>query len=225
MRKLKHLEEYPIDTEAYDQLGSKLSIEKQFKKEEMYLGKVDKSEKTAICLHFTAGNYGGADSTTCKTSPNRAIDDHNAVNYWVYRDGTIVEYMEPEYWAHHSSAGRHNPNIIAIEIVNYGRLELKNNNLYDYQGEIYCSYDDALKGPDKAFIDLADNDYDKLGRYPNSDYRGYRYYAAFTTKQTQSVAKLLKASCKEYDIPYRFLPYPMRFDRYELGKMDEVTKS
>ncbi|WP_037571519.1 hypothetical protein, partial [Spirochaeta cellobiosiphila] len=91
MRKLKQLQEYENDSEEYNDLKAKILKDKQFQKEEMYLGKVDKSEKTAICLHFTAGNYGGTDSTTCKTSPNRAIDDHNAVNYWVYRDGTIVE--------------------------------------------------------------------------------------------------------------------------------------
>ncbi|WP_169714777.1 N-acetylmuramoyl-L-alanine amidase [Spirochaeta cellobiosiphila] len=111
MRKLKNLSEYVNGSVEYMQLSNLINRSKQFQKEEMYLGKVDKSEKTAICLHFTAGHFNGADSTTCDTSPNRAIDDHNAVNYWIYRDGTIVEYMEPEYWAHHSSECRHNPNI------------------------------------------------------------------------------------------------------------------
>ncbi|WP_037571531.1 hypothetical protein, partial [Spirochaeta cellobiosiphila] len=58
MRKLKHSGEYPINSGAYIELNSIYIPEyKQFQKEEMYLGKVDKSEKTAICLHFTAGNY------------------------------------------------------------------------------------------------------------------------------------------------------------------------
>ncbi|WP_028973503.1 peptidoglycan recognition protein family protein [Spirochaeta cellobiosiphila] len=216
MRKLKHLNEYTIGSDDYIRLSTKISRLKQFKKEEMYLGKVDKSEKTAICLHFTAGNFGGADSTTCNTKPNRAIEKHNAVNYWVYRDGTIVEYMEPEYWAHHSHGGdTYNPKIIAIEIVNYGWLELKNDGYLHSCSGIYCSKDEQCKGKDLAYIDLANNDYDKLGRYPHSEYRGYRYYAAFTTLQTQSVAKLLKTLCKEYDIPYRFLPYDIRFDHFE----------
>ncbi|WP_028973508.1 peptidoglycan recognition protein family protein [Spirochaeta cellobiosiphila] len=228
MRKLKKLNEYTKDSEPFNRLKSVIN-RGMFNKKLMPIGRKNKKDKTAICLHFTAGATNGADSTTCKTPSDIVDAKRHAVNYWVYRDGTIVEYMEPEYWAHHSSADTENPKIIAIEIVNYGPIYLEGSDLkwVDSKGEIYtyCELDAAIKGPDKAFIDLADNDYDKLGRYPNSEYRGYRYYAAFTTKQTQSVAKLLKALCKEYDIPYRFLPYHMRFDRYREGSMNNVSLS
>ncbi|WP_028973496.1 hypothetical protein [Spirochaeta cellobiosiphila] len=90
MRKLKHLNEYDNDSIEFTLLESEIKNSK-FQKEEMYLGKVDKSEKTAICLHFTAGDFKGADSTTYNSRPNRSRDDHNAVYY-----GKMSSYNESE---------------------------------------------------------------------------------------------------------------------------------
>ncbi|WP_169714755.1 N-acetylmuramoyl-L-alanine amidase [Spirochaeta cellobiosiphila] len=229
MRKLKKIDEYTKDTDPFNDLKEVIN-EGKFNKELMPIGKKDKKDKKAICLHFTAGATKGADGTTCKTPSDLVDAKRHAVNYWVYRDGTIVEYMEPEYWAHHSSCGdKYNPQVIAIEIVNYGPIYLEGSDLkwVDPQGRIwqYCELDAALKGPDKAYIDLMDNDYDKLGRYKKNSYRGYRYYPAFASEQVVSVAKLLKSLCNEYDIPYRFLPYDMRFDKFSTGETTMVNVS
>ena len=162
------------------------------------------NEKKAICLHFTAG--------WDHVGPDTSASTNNSVNYYVHREGTIVELGEPELWSRNSSVGPRNRHVIAIEIVNIGYLEYdSNNSLRNYTGDIYCDIDNSLEGHGKAYIDLENNPYDPKGIYPEGSYRGYRYYAAWTTDQIRSVKKLLKALCAAYDIPYKFLPPEYRF--------------
>lgn len=149
-----------------------------------------KTDKKAICLHFTVGNIKGDVGSLTKDG-NKV-----SVNYVVDRQGNIYNLFNDEFWSYHLGSGTVGTNAImskqtiGIEISNYGPLKLTADGiLNDAYGNEYCSLDD------KEF-------------YKECTYRGYDYYATMTDKQETAVALLLNYLCEQHNIPKSFKDNP-----------------
>lgn len=149
-----------------------------------------KTEKKAICLHFTVGNIKGDIGSLTKA------DNHVSVNYVVDRLGNIYNLFDDDYWSYHLGSNAIGTNTsmskqtIGIEISNYGPLKLSTEGkLIDAYGNEYC--------------DIKDEQY-----YKEVSYRGYDFYATMTEKQEDAIAHLLKYLSKERNIPLVFKENP-----------------
>jgi N-acetyl-anhydromuramyl-L-alanine amidase AmpD len=151
----------------------------------------EETEKTNICLHATAGgSAAGAIEHLMKR-------DGVIVHFVVDKDGTIYQLYPLKYWGYHlgikGSGGALDKRTVGIEIVNFGPLVLRDNNLlcswpndfnnkYCYLEQTHLYY--ALKQP----------------------WRDYTYYATYTAAQYESVSKLVAYLCATLQIPAAVLP-------------------
>lgn len=150
-----------------------------------------KSEKSKIVLHFTAGFIQpdiGELTRETKVS----------VAYVLARSGDLYELFDPEFWSYHLGAKAAGGNTkmskssIGIEVSNVGPLTLDNNTgfLNTWSGRAYCSLDQT-----EAYVYIPDG------------FRGYNYFATFTTEQYKVLDSLITDLCREYNI-LRKLPSP-----------------
>ena len=152
--------------------------------------------KKTIYLHHTAGSHRPdwtvanweRDTTsagnvrhiaTAYVIGGKSIKDGNTD--W---DGTIVECLPPEEWAHHlgiktNNNVRLNKESIGIEICNYGPLH-KN-------GDYYYNYVNS-KVPESDVVDLG------------FDYKGYNYYHAYTDAQIAATRDLIRNLSEKFKI-------------------------
>jgi len=84
-----------------------------------------------------------------------------------------------------------------IEISNIGPLKKIGNNLVTTyrDNDVYCTLDDT-----QHYIKLPQK------------YRGFEYYAGFTSAQYEAVIKLLKFLCAKYNIPKTFVSVGKRYN-------------
>jgi N-acetyl-anhydromuramyl-L-alanine amidase AmpD len=147
-----------------------------------------KRAKKRILLHFTAGMLKGeiGTLTTNKVS----------TQFVIARDGTAYQLFDPEFCAYHlgpSNDGSYSNSemsftSIAIEISNIGPLKLVDGTMYDIYGKPYCAESDGQY-------------YDQIS------YRGYDYYATYTSEQYTTIKTLINDLCLRYDIsPTMILP-------------------
>jgi N-acetylmuramoyl-L-alanine amidase len=154
-------------------------------------------QKKQITLHHTAGYLKG--DIAQLTPPNK----HVSTPYVIARDGTIYELFSPTKWAYHlgkGAAGGNEPRSkgsIAIELSNIGALLPQGDYLVAAENErdTYCHHSDISQ-----YIAL------------DAPYRGYTYFATYTTEQYTSLAKLLDLLTSKFNIPNTFLTEPYRFD-------------
>jgi N-acetyl-anhydromuramyl-L-alanine amidase AmpD len=113
------------------------------------------------------------------------------VPYVVARDGNIYRlFDETKNWAYHLGPGAVGGNqhmsqrTVAIEISNVGALQESGDDLLTGYGDVYCS-----KADKSHYVKLP------------TEFRGSRYYAAFTAPQVESVALLVKFLCESFGIP------------------------
>jgi len=155
----------------------------------------EETAKKKIALHFTMGYLKGDIGTLTK--------QHVSVPFVVGRNGVIYNLFASKYWSYHLGPGAVGGNTamskecIGIEISNIGPLKKIGNNLvttYSDQ-DIYCSLDET-----QYFTKL------------NPKYRGYEYYATYTSAQYEAISKLIKFLCAKYNIPKNFLNEPERYE-------------
>jgi N-acetyl-anhydromuramyl-L-alanine amidase AmpD len=151
--------------------------------------------KIGICLHFTAGELQGG--IECLTIPRESGNDLDEVSvpFVIGRNGYIYQLFHPDYYGYHLGSNfgwsrrkvkvngtvkeiAAHPNIIGIEICNYGILTYWPS-YEQLQGYCHISQKDA-------YI-----------RYP-AGYRGVEYFPTYTDKQYAAVKKLLTALCRKY---------------------------
>lgn len=149
----------------------------------------EETTKTAIVLHYTAGQLVG-DIPTLTAKDNKV-----STAFVLARDGTPYRLFDEKYWSYHlgkDCVGGNSVNskrTVAIEISNFGWVSESGNNLKIYSGSgVYCTKDETA-----LFHTLP------------ADWRGHRFYATFTKEQYASLKKLLRYLCAKYNIPYKFL--------------------
>jgi len=138
--------------------------------------------KEQIYLHHTV-------SSTAASAMNWWRQDgiHVATAYIVDKDGTIYETFNPKYWSYHLGLKNTNGDIdkksIGIEIVNEGWLTEKNGTFRWFDGKA------RFRG--------------KV--VETEEWRGQKYFAAYTKEQIRSTAILVKMLAYNLDIPFNFI--------------------
>ena len=143
--------------------------------------------KRRIVLHHTVshGKYGvdGAVNTW------KASSYREGTAYIIAEDGTVYEVFPPECWAIHLYLHKpgENPemyqdekNTIGIEIVNAGQIQKIGDEFFWFGGK--HKYDG------------------KVYEHP-VEWRGSKYYAAYTDEQYAAASELLDRLCRDFNIP------------------------
>lgn len=155
--------------------------------------------KDLIVLHNTASSTARSVYETWRSPAGGRV----ATAYLVDRDGRVYEVFPADCWAYHLGMRERNPGhyndrrSIGIEIVNPGPLRP------DPDGG------DTLNWWPKNFRQpwcLASETH----RYVCSEYRGYRYYAAYTPEQEAAVRRLVRHLCQRFGIPFMLPPAALR---------------
>jgi len=162
----------------------------------------EETPKKNIYLHHTAGNANAASviedwahsDERIATSFIIAGPPPKGVTEWT--DGKIYQCFSSRYWAYHlgikatkTPPGSLPPmqlqkQSIGIEICNYGWLTKRPDGKYiNYVGGIM---------PPESIVDLG------------HEYRGYRYWHAYTDAQLASVSALVKYLCNKWEIPTEY---------------------
>jgi len=165
----------------------------------------EKHDKKRIVLHFTAGGLPGDMETL--TKPNSFV----SVPFVVSRDGTIYQLFPSKYWAYSlgmSTTDGDNKNhklhksCVAIELSNFGPLELKPNTNILRKAKMRAS------DPNIDYCTLEQPEAYQLLTNP---FRNFEYYATYTNEQINSLIKLAKWLCVKYSIPSQILPLSSRY--------------
>lgn len=170
---------------------------------------LEKYKKTKIVLHSTVGVLSGDISTVTKKN------EHMSVSYVIDRMGHIYETFSPEYWSYHLGTGSAGGNTycsresIAIELSNYGPLNMVGNNLETVYSRLKYTVDGKTKisNPD-VYCSLSDiNEYCKL----SSPFKDKQYFTTFTNNQYNSLKALLSFLCTKFNINHSLLPLNQRY--------------
>ena len=171
-----------------------MEIKNQYLENEEYYH--DTVAKKTIYIHHTAGSHrpdwviaswerdktgsgGVRHIATAYVIGGRSTRDGNTDF-----DGVTIECHPPEKWAHHlgikaKNNKRLNQESIGIEICNYGPLTKK--------GDEYFTYVNS-KVPSADVIDLG------------YEFRGFRYYHAYTSAQIEATKQLVTKLGKDFNI-------------------------
>lgn len=184
-------------------------------KPDLFIAKETKKRK--IVIHATVG-------LLASDLPTLTSQKQMTTHYIVARDGTIIEVYPPKYWAFHLGKGAIGGNgamsqeSIAIEVSNYGPLELKNkgdkanpadDKFYTVYGSLYGSGNEKVDA--KGFVGGGNPSVTKL----LNAYRGYKYYASITEAQYSALNALVTALCNKFAIPLSTIEYENRFKVFE----------
>lgn len=161
--------------------------------------------KDLIMLHFTAGSTASGAIASWKSQTIKI-----GTPYILDLDGTVYEVFDPKGWAYHlgvtgpkAQNHKHDKRSVAIEVVNFGPLKLKNGFLYswpDNYNNLYCAITDKDK-------------------YVKSSYRGFDYFAAFPQVQKDALVELVKKISSDFNIPIT-LPPADKLDKFDLDFFD-----
>lgn len=179
------------------------------------------TEKDAIVIHSTAGTLRADMASLSKK------DNHVSVSYVIARSGEIYELFDPKYWAYHLGNGavggnkNNSKRTIAIELSNYGPLTKRGENLETIYSQLEYTDTDGNKKKSKKDVYCT---LDEVGEYTivEDGFRGYEYFASFTTEQYAALSDLLDYLCNEFDIPREFIDED---DRFEVFKSATDAKS
>ncbi len=155
--------------------------------------------KDLIVLHGTASSTARSAFETWRNAANGRV----STAYVVERDGRIYELFPPDCWAYHLGMRERNPGhyndrrSIGIEIVNPGPLRP------DPDGGDTMNW--WPKNYRQAWC-LAS----ETGKYLRAEYRGFKYYAAYTPEQEAAVRRLVRHLCRRFGIPLALPPAAMR---------------
>lgn len=143
-----------------------------------------KTPKNKIFIHFTAGS---------KNAPNVIkywnIDEPRIATSYVIsgEDGSIYECFHPDYWSFHlgvkGTNGALDKSSIGIEICSYGPLKKIGDKYYAW--------------PANWTTEIPANEVYELPK----EFRGYKYFQAYTDQQMKNLESLLEYLIEEYNIP------------------------
>lgn len=184
-----------------EQLNLSELIQVNFPEDQYYRTETTKNQ---IVLHHTvsSGNVNGVINWWMQ-SPEKI-----ATHFIIDGNGTIHQLFSSKYWAHHLGiksdflkkqgfkdyASRNvilNQQAIGIEICRWGGL-MKDINGY------HPSYWDATLKREVANQKITIPD-ENVAIFEN--FRGYKYFEKYNTKQLQSIGKLVNYLCIKYNIP------------------------
>ena len=185
----KQIEQTKLKISEQSKQSNQLIVKEEFLPEDQYFKET--TEKKFIVLHHTAGG-------DYKGTINYWLSDKQRVgtHYLIDRDGTIVQTIPLDYWAHHLYVGAKsnkvslqykrndlelNKSSISIELCNYGQLTKKPKGFVN----IYQQYieEDRVEHLDKSF-------------------RGQEYFEKYSSAQIESLKNLLIFLGKQYNIPF-----------------------
>ena len=144
------------------------------------------TKKTAITIHGTAGVLTGDIGTLGQK--NKKMSTH----FVIARDGTAYQLFGTDYWSYHLGSGASGGNTpmskctVSIELSNLGPLKLRGQVMIDAYGKDYC-----LQSDQDAYI--------------AASYRGYDYFATYTSAQIATTAILVDAICEKHSIEKSFV--------------------
>ena len=155
----------------------------------------EETVKRKIAIHFTMGYLKGDIGTLTQ--------QHVSVPFVIGRNGVIYNLFASKYWSYHlgqTAIGGNTPmskECVGIEISNIGPLKLIGNNLVTTYADtdVYCTTAET-----QYYTRLA------------AKYRGYEYFASYTTAQYEAISKLIKFLCAKYAIPKNFLSESERYE-------------
>ena len=149
--------------------------------------------KNKIFIHHTNGNgvplgvFHGWNSTNNLTCTPYVIGGYDVYGKTSKYDGQVYQFYPDHAWSWTSGVGgkKREKYIIGIELCNYGYV-------YRRDEKWITSYNSTL--PDDQIYNLEDSP------YPIKTYKGYTHYHKYTTKQIESLRKLLMYLIKKYNI-------------------------
>lgn len=152
------------------------------------------SSKVGICLHHTAsdGNPHAVRSVWDGDSRGRVathfVVGRTLLNGDSTHNGKLIQCFPLEHWAYHIATSRMgfsqshsdavNSKYIGIEICNWGNLDKKGSDFYNYLGQ---------KVPASQVVEL------------DKPFRTYKYWHAYTAAQLKTVEELLLDLLKRYN--------------------------
>jgi len=146
--------------------------------------------KKQLVLHHTVSAVGKYIDDWFKADKGKS---RVAVAYVVDKDGIVFKLFEPKYWAYHIGRGStvtHNKESIGIEVVNEGPLYKRDNG--DYYWWVDKNYPGGRYKYEGVPFDIGFN------------WRGYRYFASYTSDQYKSVEILLNRLVHQFNIKKNF---------------------
>lgn len=151
--------------------------------------------KDLIVLHHTAGASARSTFNFWNGNAKRI-----ATAFIVERDGTIFEVFDPRHWAFHlglqGTQGRVDRRSIGIEIASEGGLTEKDGALFEFD-----KISPGTRFPKDKALEL------------EKKWRGYRFFARYTTKQAAAVCDLVNDLCDTFKIARRTPANHLDFDR------------
>ncbi len=165
----------------------------------------ENTPKNMIMLHFTAGSTASGAIASWKSQAIKI-----GTPYILDLDGTVYEVFDPKGWAYHlgvtgkmAQNHKHDKRSVAIEVVNFGPLKLKNGILYSWPNNY-----------NNVFCNITDKD-----KYVKASYRGFDYFAAFPQVQKDALVELVKKISTDFNIPMT-LPPTEKMDQFDLNFFD-----
>jgi len=113
-----------------------------------WIQKVRKKPITEVVIHGTAGGSSTTGLLRWMYNGERARDYRRGISLFHYAigvKGDIVEVIDPEFWVHHSSCGRHDKVTIGIELLNPSKDNSKKYSEFQYASLHSLIFDRLLK--------------------------------------------------------------------------------
>lgn len=165
-----------------------------------YFGETQK--KNLIVLHFTAGGSARSAINWWKSQANKV-----SAAYVIGELGTIEEVYHPAYWSYHLGVQapigenhRHDKRSIAIELVNWGPLQLKDDKFCSWPG----NYSNILYSKSEV-----DQYYKDFGIWKvvtlDKPYKRFIHWQPFSRPQINALISLVEQLESDFNIPHNFL--------------------
>jgi len=166
-----------------------------------YYGEDVAKDKKQIFIHHTAG---GANPFNVLAGWEKRIDKvatafilaGKADQTKTYKDGDIIQAFSSKNWAWHLGLSAQQFNKIGVGYQNLDKMSI---------GIEMCNFGQLTLGADGKFRSYVNSiipaeDVVTL----NADYRGYKYYHAYTDAQLASLKDLIVYLCDKFNIPKTF---------------------
>lgn len=147
-----------------------------------------KTKKTQIILHHTAGGPNPLNVISGWKSTTTKIGAHSVIGGTGDFDGKIIKAVDSDFWLWglgikndptNKPHGYYDKKAVQIEVCNWGGLKPVGSDFVTYVN---------TKVPRAQVVDLG------------GEYRGFRYYHAYTDAQLAALEKLIRYYCGVHDI-------------------------
>ena len=176
-----------------------------------------KHPKTKIVLHNTVGVLRSDIAALSKP------DWHVSVPYVIARNGTIYELFDPTMWSYHLGKGAiggnktNSKSSIGIELSSYGPLKRVKDSLETMYSNVSYVNNAGVKKITGKDVYCTINEVEYFTELP-TPYRGYTFFAGYTSAQLTSLNVLIDYLCNRFDIPKEILDESVRYDLFKSSK-------